>query len=203
MNRHLMQAAMATALMALVSANVAQTTTSAAKKELVQKVLLLQQPGIEATARTIGEQSIQGLAQQTGVVLQNKIAADKREAMGKDLQADFKKYTDEVLPLLRDRAIKLAPGSVGVLLEEKFTEDELKQIIAIMESPVNRKFQQLGAEMQRALTEKLVTETRAVVEPKLAALQETIGKRLGLQSTVAPTRPGSGAAAKPAAAASR
>jgi hypothetical protein len=39
-----------------------------------------------------------------------------------------------------------------------FTEDELKQIIAILESPVNRKFQAHGPDMQRALGEKLVAE---------------------------------------------
>lgn len=185
----------------------AQTATapvSAAKKELVQKVLTLQQPGIESTARALAEQAVAPIAQQASVVLQSRVAPDRREAVGRELQADFKKFNDDVVPLLRERATKLAPASVGALLEERFTEDELKQVIAILESPVNRKFQQLGGDMQRALTEKLVAETRSIVEPKMAVLQDNVAKRLGLQTTsAAPPRPASGAVAKPAAAASR
>ena len=63
---------------------------------------------------------------------------------------------------------------------ELISEDELKQLIAIIESPVNRKFLQLGGEMQKALLDKLVSETQGAVEPKVKALELSIGKRLGL-----------------------
>jgi hypothetical protein len=65
------------------------------------------------------------------------------------------------------------------MLEERFTEDELKQIIAILESPVNRKFQAMGGDMQRALIEKLVAETRPLIEPKLRALEQTMRAAAG------------------------
>jgi uncharacterized small protein (DUF1192 family) len=90
------------------------------------------------------------------------------------------------VPLLRQTAVKVAPTTIGPILEEKFTVDELKQLIAILESPVNRKFQQLGGDMQRALNEKLVAETRASIEPKLAALQQAVGERLKAAAAPAP-----------------
>jgi hypothetical protein len=85
---------------------------------------------------------------------------DKREAIGKEIQADARKYVDDVLPVIRDRAVKLAPTTVGVLLDERFTEDELKQLVAIIENPVYRKYQQMDGEMTRSLQAKLVTELR-------------------------------------------
>lgn len=173
----------------MVPGGAALAQGSAAKKELVAKVLQLQQPGIEILARNLAEQPAAQMMQQAGLALQNRIPADKREAVGKEIQADVKKYVDETVPMLRDRAIKLAPATVGSMLEEKFSEDELKQIIAIMESPVNRKFQQMGGDMQRALAEKLVAETRSLVEPKVRALNVTVGKRLGISPETGASAP--------------
>lgn len=175
-------------LLALVSP--AHAESSAAKKELVAKVLLLQQPAVEQAARALAERPAMLVMQQAGQALQTRVAADKREAMGKEIQSDVKKYVDEAVPLVRDRAVKLSPSIIGPMLEERFTEDELKQLIAFMESPVNRKFAQMGAEMQRALGEKLVAETKTEIEPKLKALERSVAKRLGL-----PLAPGAAAKA--------
>ena len=79
---------------------------------------------------------------------------------------------------MRDRAVKLAPSTVGALLEERFSEDELKQILALLESPVNKKFQALAPELQRSLGEKLVAEARPEVEVKVRALERSINNRL-------------------------
>jgi len=183
----------------------AQTTPSSpAKKELVARLLTLQQPAIEGMARALAEQPAAQMMQQAGMALQTRIAPDKREAVGKDIQADLKKYVDEAVPLVRDRALKLAPSTIGALLEEKFTEDELKQLLAIIESPINKKFQQLGGDMQKALTEKLVADTRGLIEPKIRALDQSVGKHLGLQpQPVVPVPAASDKAKPPAKAASK
>ena len=154
--------------------------TSATKKELVAKVVQLQQNGVEGIARSLVEQPAMAMMQQAGMVLQTRIAPDKREAIAKDIQADIRKYVEELNPVLRDKALKLAPGVMGPLLEEKFTEDELKQLVGWLESPVVRRYQQLTPEIQKGLSEKLVAETRSLVEPKLQALDRSVTGRLGL-----------------------
>lgn len=184
----------------LVLATGVQAQTASTKKELVAKVLLLQQPAIEQAAQALAERPAAQMMQQAGMALQSRIAEDKREAVAKEIQADVKKYVDEAVPLVRERAVKLAPSTVGALLEEKFSEDELKQLIAIIESPVNRKFLQLGGEMQKVLLDKLITETQGAIEPKVKALELSIGKRLGLP---APAAAAPKAAKAPAKAASK
>ena len=116
-----------------------------------------------------------------GPALTERVAADKREAVGKEIQADVKKYLDEAVPLVTSRAVKLAPSTVGPFLEEKFTEDELKQISAFLESPAVNKFQQLSGEMQKVLLEKVVADTKGVIEPKVVALEQSVGN-----GTIAP-----------------
>lgn len=176
----------------LIAAGMVHAQPTQAKKDLVVKVLQLQQPAIETVARALAEQPAQVLVQRAGQYMQQQIPPDKRQAMAQEIQADVKRYVDETVPMVRERAVALAPSTIGVLLDERFTEDELKQLIAIIESPVNRKFQQLGGEMQKSLTTKLVAETKSVIEPKVRALDRVVGQRLGLPPPAA--RPPAGAA---------
>lgn len=176
----------------------AQTpAASPAKKELVQKLLTLQQPGIENAARSLVERPAAQMMQEAGRVLQTQIPADKREAIGKSIEADAKRYVEEALPPVRERALKLAPTTLGATLEEKFTEDELKQLIAWFESPVNKKFQQASVEMQNNFMQKLVAEARPVVEPKLQALEQKVRTALGAPAAAAPVDSGSAPKAAP------
>ncbi len=191
-----------TALVVVLAASgVAQAQTavnSAAKSELVSKILQLQRTAIEGIATVLAQQPAQQMMQGASVALQSRVPPEKREVVAKEIQADLKKYVEEVVPLLRERAVKMAPTTIGTLLEEKFTEDELRQLIAIMESPVNKKFSQMNGELQKSLGEKLVADTRSVVEPKLKALDATIGKRLGMTPPPAPGPGPSGSGAAPA-----
>lgn len=181
---------LAAALVAACAGVQAQATP--AKKDLVARILKIQQPGIEAMARDLARQPASDLMAGAVDYLQTQVPADKREAIAKGLQADADKYMNETYPIVRDRAVKLAPATVGTLLEEKFNEDELKQVVAMMESPVYVKFQSMGGEMQRVLVAKLVPELKPTVEPKLRALDEAMAKRLGVG-------PATGAGAAPAA----
>jgi hypothetical protein len=156
-----------------------------AKKELVARILKLQQPSIEGMARSLVEQPAVELLGNAGNALPNRVAKDKQDAVAKEIQADVQKYLDETVPIVQARAVKLGPTSIGTLLEEKFTEDELKQVVAMLESPVFSKFQRMGEDMQKALVEKLVGDTRATVEPKVRALEQTVAKRLGVTNAPA------------------
>jgi hypothetical protein len=187
-------------LLSLAAAcTVAQAQSTPAKKELVARILKIQQPGIEAMARDLARQPASELMAGAVEFLQTQVPADKREALAKGLQQDADKYMNETLPIVRERALRLAPTTVGPLLEEKFSEEELKQVVAMMESPVYVKFQSLGAEMQRVLIAKLVPELKPQVEPKLRSLDEAFAKRLGVSTA----RGGTPGASAPRAAATK
>ena len=170
--------------------------TSPAKKALVTRILKVQQPGIEGMSRAMVERPAVELMNRAGAELQDRVAADKREALGKVIQADVKKYLDETTPLVTSSATKLAPTTIGAFLEEKFTEEELKQIAVFLESPAVSKYQKLSGDMQKVLLEKVLADTRAMVEPKVAALEQTVVKRLGIVSETSP--PATGSAPAPA-----
>ena len=185
--------AAAIALGALAAAPAAHAQT---KKELVAKILQLQQSGIDNVGRALASQTSQRVLQAAGQALP-RLAADKREAVAKDVEADVKKFYDDVEPILRKRANELAPATLGPIYEERFTEDELKQIIGWLEAPVSKKFQQIDGEIASSLAQKVVADTRPSVETRLKALEATLAKRLGLPpGGSAASAPGSAAAPK-------
>jgi uncharacterized protein len=177
--------------------------SSPAKKELVQKLLVLQQPGIEGVARSIVERPAGQLMQAAGQALQAQVPPEKREAIGKSIEADVKKFVEESVPVLRDRAVKLAPTVIGPVMEEKFTEDELKALIAWLDSPVNKKYQQVAPELQNTFAQKLIAEAGPLLDTKLQALQAKVRNTLGAPPAGAASdaKPAAKPAGKPAPAA--
>jgi hypothetical protein len=178
----------------LVLLLVAATAQAQTKKELVAKVVQLHQQGIESIGRAIAGQTSQEMLQAAGEAMP-RVAADKREAVGKEIQADVKRFYDEIEPLLKKRAVELAPSTVGPAYEEKFSEEELKTLIAWLESPVSRKYGEIDRSQGNALAEKVVADTRSTIEPKIKALEATVAKRLGVPS--APAAPAAPAASAP------
>lgn len=163
------------------------------KGPLIKQFIELQRPGIESLARGLVEQSSAPIAQAGSAYLQAQVPADKREAAAKAADAELKKYFDESYPIVRDKAVQLAPDALGPLMDQSFTADELKQLVAWISSPLSKKYQELNPKMQTALTEKLVAETRSTIEPKMKTLDENVAKALG-----APTGGAAPAASRPA-----
>ena len=170
----------------------AQQTSSPAKKELIARIIKLQQPAVDNMARTLVQEQVVMLLERVEPALHQRVPPERREAVAKEIEADARKFSDETTTLVRDRATRLAPAAITPILEEKFTEDELKQVVALLESPVLAKFQAAGLDIQKALGQKVVADTRPQVEQRYRSLEENIAKRLGITN-------GAGAAARPAA----
>jgi hypothetical protein len=180
--------------------------SSAAKKEMVAKLLQMQRGGIEAMTRSLVERPAVQITQEAGQIARTQVAEDKRAALGKDVEARVRKYFDEAAPVLRDRALALAPSTIGVAMEEKFSEDELRQLIAWLDSPLNKKYSQIAQEMQNDFVRKLLADAGPAIEPKVQALNQDIRQLLMKATANGPAAPKAGAGPRvsaPASAASR
>jgi uncharacterized protein len=167
------------ALLATASTFAAAQGSSDKKKELVARAVQLQMPGIEQLARGLVEQPAAQMLRQAGLLLQERATPEQREALGKKIQESANKFVDETTPLVKERAVKMAPSTLGVALDEKFSEEELKQLVAWLESPVSRKYQQVLPEVQGNFVQKLVADSRGVVDPKLRQLEQSVRTALG------------------------
>lgn len=144
------------------------------KKTVVEKILNLQQSALDEMSRNVAEQPARQLAGGARQVLMQAVAEDKREATAKQVDAEIRKYLDAAVPVVRASVNKLSTSVLSPIYEEKFTEDELKQLHAMLDSPVLKRYQSLSSEMTNALLEKVIADARPQVTPKLQAAESNI-----------------------------
>jgi uncharacterized protein len=190
------------ALALAFAAGTALAQPSPAKKALIDKIVALQQ---QVLAENLAANIVQGpLPQlmQAGRGALQQVPAEKREATAKAMDADLKKFVDENVPYLKDKISKAVPATASALLDERFSEDELKQILAWAESPVSQKFGLASVELQKAVAQKVMAEAGPTLEGRLKTLQASLAKQLGIQPpAAAASKSAAPAAPKPAASA--
>jgi hypothetical protein len=146
------------------------------KQKLVQHALSLWH--VEETAIAMVQRPALDALQQSRIALQGRVSAQKQEATLKDIATDVQKYVDEATPVVRDNATRLKAQVIGPLLAQNFSEEELKQLVAFLESPVKKKFEQLVPQIERAYGEKIAEQSRPQVDPKLQAMTQAVGLKL-------------------------
>ncbi|WP_423599612.1 DUF2059 domain-containing protein [Roseateles sp. MS654] len=176
----------------------AQKVDSAqSKKDIIAKILKIQQPAIEALTIGVLSRPVNELAAKAAPQLRN-VPEAKREAVAKQIDADLRKFLDDNAKPLVEKGVKLAPSTMGVALDEKFTEDELKQLLAWLESPVSKKFAESSQELQTLYTKKLIDDNSKQLDEKFTALQQNVAKQLGIETSPAPSASAPKSSAKPA-----
>lgn len=161
------------------SATAPLAATTAAKKELINRVMAIQTANAENMAKTLVAAPLGPMGQEVRIAIQ-QVPAEKREAAAKAIDAEVKKFGDESVPLVKERILKVAPEVIGKSLDEKFSEDELRQLVAWLESPLAKKFDTVSPEMGRALQERLLADMGPTLNTKLSTLRNNIVKHLGL-----------------------
>lgn len=146
------------------------------KQKLVQHALSLWH--VEETAVAMVQRPALDAMNQSRIALQGRVSAQKQEATLKDIATDVQKYVDEATPIVRDNATKLKAQVIGPLLAKNFSEEELKQLVAFLESPVKKKFEHLVPEMERAYGEKIAEQSRTQIDPKLQEMTKAVGLKL-------------------------
>ncbi|HEX6707665.1 MAG TPA: DUF2059 domain-containing protein [Albitalea sp.] len=146
------------------------------KAALVQRVLALWH--LEDVAIVMVQRPAADALNQARIALQGRVVAVKQEATLKDIAGDIQKYVDEATPIVRDKAVALKAPTLAPLLAKNFSEDELRQLIALLESPVKKKFESLLPQFERAYGEKVAADSRAAIDPKLQAMTQSVALKL-------------------------
>ncbi|MFD1712291.1 DUF2059 domain-containing protein [Ottowia flava] len=80
------------------------------------------------------------------------------------LDVELKKFADSTHKAVEAQTAKAAEAALVPIFMEKLTEDELKTIVAYMESPVSAKFQALGPDATNAWAKRIIDATKPQVE---------------------------------------
>ncbi|MBB5204128.1 hypothetical protein HNQ51_001421 [Inhella inkyongensis] len=155
------------------------------KKELLAKVVKVQQAQIEQFGSMLLQSNLAPMLQQVSQVLRSRVPEDKREATAKALDVELQAFRREVEPALRASAMKNAPEVFTSKLDASFNEAELKELLKYLESPVVKRYGPIAAESQGLLAQKIVADTKPLVESRMKALDQKMAEILGIKPVAA------------------
>lgn len=169
----------------------AAAQNSDAKRALAQKIAQIQHKADnEALAEQLTASAVQPLLASWSERLDETVPPARQKDVRDKLDVELKKFADTSRKAIEGQTAKAADAALIPLLMEKLSEDEMKTVIAYLESPAAAKFQALGPEATTAWAKKVVEATRTPVENAAKVFETAANKII---SAPAPRAPASGA----------
>lgn len=172
----------ATALLctaALAPAAYAQDKQDAAKKELATRIVNLQKAqDMDALIAQLAGTANRAVVE-AWLPRLDKMPAARQKAVADQLDVELKKFNDDVVRLIKTRNDRISLDVLVPAYSERFTADELKQLVTFLESPVIKKYYAANPHMANLLGQKLVEATRADVESRIKEFDARAAKIVG------------------------
>jgi len=171
------------AISALALSFTANAQTADPKLEWATKAVVLQQgPELERLVSQLAESSSQEKVQSWSVKLRSDVPKDKVEQAALSLNAELKKYNDDVTRIIGAKVNKTSADSLIPVYMARFSLDELKQLVAFFESPAVKKYQAAAPELGNIFVNQLIMETRADVNARARQFDDAAAKIVGTTS---------------------
>ena len=136
--------------------------TADPKLEWAAKAVALQQgPELERLIGQLADSATQDILQNWGPKLQSDVPPAKMEQAKESLNTELKKYFDDVSTTINSKAGKVSVNALIPAYMERFTLEELKQLVAFFESPAIKKYQSAAPELGSLFVKQLIEETRS------------------------------------------
>jgi hypothetical protein len=169
--------------------------TADPKVELATKVVALQQgPELERLVQQLSGGATQELIASWGPKLEASVPKAKQQKASEDLNVELKKYSEDANKLIGKQVSKVSADTLVPAYVEKFTLDELKQLVAFFESPAIKKYQTTAPELGNIFVQKLIEASRTDVMARAKQFDDAAVKIVG--SSPAPATPGKAPAKK-------
>lgn len=167
-------------LTGLAVSGVAQAQTVDPKLEWATKAVALQQgPELERLVNQLADSASQEILQAWGPKLQSNVPKEKMEVARKSLNTELVSYFDDVSKLISAKTGKVSTEALIPAYMQRFSLEELKQLVAFFESPAVKKYQLAAPELGNAFVQQLVEATRADVAARSKRFDDAAIKIVG------------------------
>ncbi len=166
----------------------AMAQTADPKLEWATKVVALQQgPELERLVNQLADSASQDVLQAWAPKLQANVSKEKMQQARESLNTELKKYFDDVYKTINSKTTKVSTDALIPVYMQKFSLEELKQLVAFFESPAVKKYQAAAPELGNAFVQQLIEATRADVTARGKQFDDAATKIIG--SVPAATQP--------------
>ena len=123
--------------------------------------------------------------EKSSIALQTShVPKERADKTMKEIGVDVQKYIDTTMPLAIASAKKNVGPAVGPLLAQNFTTEELRQLVALLESPVKSKFEKLLPQLENAVGQKVQADVGVQANKNIQVLTESVGTKLRVAATL-------------------
>lgn len=154
----------------------AASSVPPAKQVLIDQLLTLWHP--EQVAVLMVQRPAADAVQHSRIALQGRVSAEKLESTMKGIAEDAKAYLDVAAPIAEAAGKTAARSTAAPLLAEQFSEDELKALIAILQSPVRQKFEKLAPNIEGAVGAEVARQAGPAIQPPLDKMKQEVAGKL-------------------------
>ncbi len=146
------------------SAGVAHAQSDS-KRALATRLAKIQvQADREALSEQLTASAVQPLLASWSQRLDETVPPAKQKDVLDKLNVEIQKFAESAQKSIDAQVSKAGEDALVPIFIEKLTEDEMKTIIAYLESPVSAKFIALGPDATNAWAKQVVSSTRTTVE---------------------------------------
>ncbi|MCK9687243.1 hypothetical protein [Scleromatobacter humisilvae] len=152
------------------------------KQKLIDRILAKVHPEngvLQATQRPAVE-----AMQKSMIALQTAhVTKERLDKTMKDISVDVQKYVDTATPIVTASAKKYTNQTVGPILAQNLSVDELRQLATFLESPAHEKFDKLVPQLETAIGQKVQADVAAEIDKDIKAMTEAVGTKLRIAAT--------------------
>ena len=157
-----------------------QAQTADSKLEWATRAVALQQgPELDRLIGQLAESSSQNVVQNWGAKMRANVPQAQIEKAAASLNVELKKYNDDVSRIIKDKVTKASTDSLIPAYMERFSVEELKQLVAFFESPAIKKYQAEAPAFGGIFVNQLILETRSDVAARAKQFDDVATKIVG------------------------
>jgi uncharacterized protein len=150
-----------------------------AKRELAAKVASLQQgPEMDRMLQQLARASTEPLVANWAPRLQT-VPQAKQKQISESLNGELKKFDQDALKIFSSKVGKVSTDNLVGAYMEKFSEDELKQLVGLLEAPVFKKYQSASPDLGNLFVQKLIDASRPELEARAKTFDTSAAKLVG------------------------
>ena len=131
----------------------------------------VQRPAIDAMQKSM-------IAMQTA-----HVPKERMDKTMKEIGVEVQKYVDTATPIVTASARKYTNQTVGPILAQNLSADELRQLAAYFESSAHEKFDKLVPQLETAIGQKVQADVSAEIDKDIQAMTESVGTKLRIAAT--------------------
>ena len=172
---------------ASTTANAAAPASDAAKALATKMVALQNGPEMDRMVYQLTSGAMQPLIAKWAPKME-ALPASKQDKAREQLNTELKKTGDTTKKIIEGQMAKSANSVLEKAYLERFTEDELKAIVAMFESPIFKKYQSVAPELGNVWVKDVIDNSRGAVLAEGKSFDDIAAKIVDENSSNASTK---------------